>query len=47
MVKKLVISFILFALAFVLGFSLLPSMAGVNFEKGSTVLEKHSSIEKE
>jgi hypothetical protein len=47
MVKKLVISFILFALAFALGFSLLPSMAGVNFEKGSNIIEKHSSIERE
>jgi len=47
MVKKLVVSFILFALAFALGFSLLPSMAGVNFEKGSNVIVKHSSVEKE
>jgi len=42
MVKKLVISFILFALAFALGFSLLPSMAGVNFEEGAVV--KHSNV---
>jgi len=47
MVKKLFISFILFALAFALGFSLLPSMAGVDFEEGSNVVIKHSKIVRE